>query len=137
MTATTTAATVKVGDIFVRSWGYDQTNVDFYEIVEVSKTGKTAKARKNKGAIVPDGDDSTLRSTSDRVVPATGPDRFEDNPRCARCSNRHPGEPGWDGHAFTALYTWQARFDRVTDDWDHAYRWDGQPEYQTASGWGH
>jgi len=25
----------KVGDIFASSWGYDQTNVDFYQIVEV------------------------------------------------------------------------------------------------------
>lgn len=30
--------TVKVGDIFYTSWGYDQTNIDFYEIV-----GKTPK----------------------------------------------------------------------------------------------
>lgn len=135
MTTTTPTATVQVGDVFARSWGYDQTNVDFYEIVEVSRTGKTAKARKNKGAIVGDPDELRARQ-SDRVVPATGPDRFEDNPRCARCSNRHDG-PGWDGHAFTDLYTWQARFDRVTDDYDHAYRWDGQPMYQTASGWGH
>lgn len=27
--------TVKVGDIFVTSWGYDQTNVDFYQVIEV------------------------------------------------------------------------------------------------------
>lgn len=26
---------VNVGDIFVTSWGYDQTNVDFYQVVEV------------------------------------------------------------------------------------------------------
>lgn len=30
-TATVTA--VQVGDIFCSSWGYDQTNVDFYEVV--------------------------------------------------------------------------------------------------------
>lgn len=27
------AANVKVGDIFVDSWGYEQTNVDFYQVV--------------------------------------------------------------------------------------------------------
>ena len=27
---------IKVGDIFVSSWGYDQTNVDFYQIVGAS-----------------------------------------------------------------------------------------------------
>lgn len=26
---------VKVGDLFAYSWGYDQTNVDFYEVVAV------------------------------------------------------------------------------------------------------
>lgn len=28
---------IKVGDLFVRSWGYDQTNVDFYQVVRVSE----------------------------------------------------------------------------------------------------
>lgn len=31
---------VKVGDIFKSSWGYDQTNIDFYQVIAV--TGKTA-----------------------------------------------------------------------------------------------
>jgi len=31
---------VKVGDIFKSSWGYDQTNIDYYEVIAVS--GKTA-----------------------------------------------------------------------------------------------
>lgn len=26
---------VKVGDVFVMSWGYDQTNVDFFQVVEI------------------------------------------------------------------------------------------------------
>ena len=29
--------TVAIGTIFVCSWGYDQTNVDFYEVVKVTK----------------------------------------------------------------------------------------------------
>lgn len=35
--------TVSVGDVFVNSWGYDQTNVDYYQVVEVK--GKTATLR--------------------------------------------------------------------------------------------
>lgn len=27
---------IKVGDIYYRSWGYDQTNIDYYEVVKVS-----------------------------------------------------------------------------------------------------
>jgi len=34
---------VKVDDIFHSSWGYDQTNIEYYKIVEISKTGKTCK----------------------------------------------------------------------------------------------
>ena len=33
----------KVGDIFHTSWGYDQTNVEHFQIKEISKTGKTCK----------------------------------------------------------------------------------------------
>lgn len=32
---------VKVGDIFHTSWGYDQTNTEYFKIVDISKTGKT------------------------------------------------------------------------------------------------
>jgi hypothetical protein len=38
----TETPTVKRGDVFYRSWGYDQTNVNFYVVTAVSKTGKTA-----------------------------------------------------------------------------------------------
>jgi len=34
-------ASVKVGDVFYESWGYDQTNIDFLEVVEVSPSGKS------------------------------------------------------------------------------------------------
>lgn len=33
------------GDIFYESWGYDQTNVDFLQVTEVSATGKTVKCQ--------------------------------------------------------------------------------------------
>jgi hypothetical protein len=35
----TTNIEIKVGDHFYASWGYDQTNVDFYEVVGLTKTG--------------------------------------------------------------------------------------------------
>ena len=34
---------VKVGDIFHTSWGYDQTNTEYFKIVSISKTGKTCE----------------------------------------------------------------------------------------------
>lgn len=38
-------APVKVGDIFYDSWGYDQTNIDWYQVVELTKSGKSVKVR--------------------------------------------------------------------------------------------
>lgn len=34
---------LKVGDILYSSWGYDQTNIDFYKVIEITKSGKSAK----------------------------------------------------------------------------------------------
>ena len=34
---------VKVGDIFYASWGYEQTNIDFYQVVAKSKSMVTVK----------------------------------------------------------------------------------------------
>lgn len=49
-------AEVKVGDIFVCSWGYEQTNVDAYQIIELK--GKKA----------------TFREIGLKALEATGPD---------------------------------------------------------------
>lgn len=38
------AQAIEVGDIFYTSWGYDQTNIDYYEITSVS--GQTVTVRK-------------------------------------------------------------------------------------------
>ena len=39
---------VAVGDIFEDNWGYDQTNIDYYEVVAVSKTGRVKLHRIRK-----------------------------------------------------------------------------------------
>ena len=48
MTKTTVPTTnnIEIGDIFYTSWGYDQTNVDFFEVV--AKTSKMLKLREIK-----------------------------------------------------------------------------------------
>jgi len=33
---------IKVGDVFVTSWGYDQTNYDYIVVIGLSPSGKTA-----------------------------------------------------------------------------------------------
>lgn len=56
---------IAVGEVAVYSWGYDQTNVDFFEVVAVS--GKRLTLRAIAGEIV-----ETLSSMSERVRPVPG-----------------------------------------------------------------
>ena len=37
---------LKKGDLFYTSWGYDQTNYEYIVVLEISKTGKTAKCQR-------------------------------------------------------------------------------------------
>lgn len=56
----------KVGDVLRNSWGYDQTNVDFYEVIAV--TSRTVTYRKIGASTVP-GSEGFM---SDKVVPTSG-----------------------------------------------------------------
>jgi hypothetical protein len=37
MRTTTNTHDFKIGDILYTSWGYDQTNIDFYQVVKITK----------------------------------------------------------------------------------------------------
>lgn len=39
------ARPVKVGDVFVYTWGYDQTNVNFFQVVGITPSGKSVKLK--------------------------------------------------------------------------------------------
>ena len=39
------ATQIKKGDYFYTSWGYDQTNIDYLVVIDVSPSGKTATCR--------------------------------------------------------------------------------------------
>jgi len=92
----------KPGDVLVSSWGYDQTNVNFYQVLEV------------RGALV------VLREV---VQAGAGPTAVlpRHDTFCGPEIKRKPGVGGY------------VRIDNVQT----AHKWDGRPEYQTASGWGH
>lgn len=36
---------LKVGSIFICSWGYEQTNIDYYQVTKVNPSGKTISIR--------------------------------------------------------------------------------------------
>ena len=105
---TATNASLHPGAIFSRSWGYDQTNVDFYQVTK--RIGKTMVEIREIAC-------STRGETggpSETVVPHIN--RFTGEPR--RC---RPNDRG-----------------RIKiNHYDHAYPWDGRPKHRTGAMWGH
>ena len=46
MPKTSEVVEVKIGDVFVSSWGYDQTNVCYYQVTDLTPSGKSARLRR-------------------------------------------------------------------------------------------
>lgn len=97
---------VEVGGIYNTSWGYDQTNVDFYQVV-----GRTAKTVQYiaLGKTV----HGTDCAAADKVVADT----------TIKGKEVHTAKINGNGWRIGTF-----RFARP---------WDGQPQYQTAYGYGH
>ena len=115
--------TVQVGDIYRTSWGYDQTNVEFFEVVEVR--GKHAVLREIASASEDDG------HGSERCVPQSG----------AYLQPRYAGDD--QGKPIRRLI--QDGRIKICDTRD-AWPWGkrtiagvviGKPAHRTAAGWGH
>jgi hypothetical protein len=101
---------LKPGDIMVCSWGYDQTNIDYYQVTEVR--GKNVVLREISKKVVGDSGGS-----SERVMPV--PDSFIGEPLLKRPSGSS-GKP----------------YVRVTS-YSSAHLWDGKPDHQTGPYSGH
>lgn len=111
---------LKVGDVLYCSWGYDQTNIDFYEVTEI--------VGKQTVRIMPIcGRTESSSPPCDYVVPVPGAVKDwdvllrvesgdEDKTRVKRVKN---GNCVTIGHGHTAS------------------PWGGKPLYETSSGWGH
>lgn len=102
---------LQVGDILYSSWGYDQTNINWYEVVGVP-TEKMILVREIAGRI--------LRSDgygSDEVMPA-------------------PGK--YIGPVMKKIPTGRAgRIFVKIDNVQTAWKWDGKPQRETSGGYGH
>lgn len=138
MTVTAVApvtAGVEVGDFFYSSWGYDQTNVDFYKVVGL--TPKGVKIQKWSSKCVADNGPSTS------VVPGDGPATYTDwsavtpemdfwEQKEAKVEKDAPVVTkrlsSYDGgtSAYISLTSYSS-----------ARKWDGTPKYETGAGWGH
>ena len=62
---------VDIGTIFVNAWGYEQTNVDFYEVVDVTASGKSVHLRQI-GYAGKDAGANWVGPMSDHVSPKKG-----------------------------------------------------------------
>jgi hypothetical protein len=106
-----------VGDVLVSSWGYDQTNIDFWRVVGLTASAKSVR-------IVPAGQRVVDYSTgSERVVP--GEDWSAKNPTTSLIR--------WYGHG--AGLAWCVGV--PVGHRNTACLWDGRPVHSTAWGWGH
>jgi hypothetical protein len=101
---------MKDGDILYSSWGYDQTNVNFYEVVGV--VGKQVLIREVESKVV------RRERGSDYVVAVPG--RFKGAPL------KKVPQKGYRDEPYVKI-----------DQSQTAYLWDGKPKYETGSGYGH
>ncbi len=78
---------IKVGDVFHSCWGYDQTNIEFYKIVSISKTGKSAKVVQVAAEPIGDAKENA-RNMSDSAIP--DPDCIiDDREQLVKVERRH------------------------------------------------
>jgi hypothetical protein len=88
----------KVGDIVLNTWGYEQTNADFYQVVRV--TAKTVVVRHVESEAEPTGDMTT------REQPVI--DKF-DGPEKRKRPYLWDGKPHLPMHSYSGCELWDGR----------------------------
>lgn len=121
-----TPQAVAAGDFFVESWGYDQTNIDFYKVVGVTKSGASVRVQQWQSKQVDN------QGSQEAVVPGEGPrtgawvngvyDREAQAPVVTKRLQN-----GYQGRPTIKVRSWGS--------W--AKLWGGKAQFQTASGFGH
>lgn len=103
----------KVGDILVDSWGYDQTNIDFYQVTAVTAKGIKFRAL---CAAQADVNQEGYSPMSDHVVPVK--DSFKTNSK--------------EEFRAVSVYTHNDKVNYGISYNDHSLRpWDGKPQYRS------
>lgn len=111
------AHTFKVGDILVSSWGYDQTNINFYQVVGL-KGKLSVEIREIASKVV----DNAI--SVDYVV------AVKDSFIVEGWRSRERGGKPMIKRVIADNYV-------KISSYEYAYRWDGKPRQETAMGWGH
>jgi hypothetical protein len=125
MTTTETETAVQAGQIFVNTWGYDQTNTDFYEVVRVTPSGKSAEVKPIGSRAVESNGPAGNRVVPDRRFTREwdvilGIER-DDKKRTKTCK----------------IDQWGNLVLRSKGGRHTAARWDGRPMYETDIMFGH
>ncbi len=105
----------KEGDVLVCSWGYDQTNIDYYQVIKVTAAAVRI-VRINKKTLP---EAPGVFTTNLKVVPVLG--SFD--PTDKGKSKRVTLDP--DGYSV-----------RITS-YSHAHLWSGSPNFETKAEFGH
>lgn len=129
-------AGVKVGDYFYASWGYDQTNIDFWKVVGLTPKGIKVQKWQTRLAT-----DQPGQPYHDKIVPGDGPVQRE---------NWWDPETGerLDKPIVTIAPIKTKRIQmygtpenpKVYANWTSyasMSKWDGTPKYRTGHGFGH
>lgn len=134
------AAGIAIGDFFVSSWGYEQTNVDFYQVVGLTPKGVKIQAwTKVLGQESP-------HASADYFIPGEAADTITDWSNVDRDADywTQAGQKVLtDAPVVTKrLSGWTERDGTIKaaitlNSFSSASKWDGQPQYQTGAGYGH
>ena len=127
---------VEVGDFFSSSWGYDQTNVDFYKVVALTPKGVKVQKWSKAYASAPTG------GPVEYVVPGEGPATYTD------WSAVTPEMDYWERKEAQVERPAPVVTKRLrsfgggyvsfsVNSYSSASKWNGEPQYETGSGWGH
>jgi len=101
-----------VGKIYYSSWGYEQTNIDFYKVIEVSKTGKTI----------------TLQRIGSQIIDVNGYDSYDVIPNETKVIDA----PLRNRRLITGKYGTYVNVSKRNDYQILAFEWDGKPKTKTS-----
>lgn len=108
--------TVKVGDIFEMSWGYDQTNVNFFQVTRMTPKGVCVREIGSKGV---EGSDTGCMSQMTTAVK----DSFLTRSQWCGDENKETFFKLKGGYKGEPMFSVKGRYS--------ATLWDGKPTYES------
>jgi hypothetical protein len=91
---------IKVGDIFVQTWGYDQTNADFFQVIKVNASSIVVRHIKSKETTSPN---DNMYGT---VVPLRG--QFDEAPMLKK-PYEFMGRPSFRVNSYSSAQPWDGK----------------------------